>query len=77
MANRIFPSPIKGVSESLDPSKQIPLTSGYMNNVRAIDVLEKQVRIGQRPGLDKVFPDDQIGGDTSPIVWIGVVTTVD
>ena len=76
MANRDMPSPIKGVSESLDPSKQFPLTSGYMNNVRAIDVLEKQIRIGQRPGLDKVF-DQQIGGATSPIVWIGVITTVD
>jgi len=69
-------SPIKGVSESLDPSKQVPLTSGYMNNVRATDVLEKQIRIGQRPGLDKVF-DEQIGGGTHPIIAICVVTTVD
>lgn len=71
-----MPSPIKGVSESLDPSKQFPLTSGYMNNVRAIDVLERQIRIGQRPGLDKVF-DQQIGGDAAPIVALITITTVD
>jgi len=76
MANRNMPSPIKGVSEALDPSKQFPLTSGYMNNVRAIDVLEKQLRIGQRPGLDKVF-DEQIGGASLPIIAICTITTID
>lgn len=76
MANRFFLPPIKGVSESLDPSNQVPLTSGYMDNCRPIDVLEQQVRIGQRPGLDKVF-DQQIGGDTASIVFIGIITTVD
>jgi len=76
MANRNMPSPIKGVSEALDPSKQFPLTSGYMNNVRAIDVLEKQLRIGQRPGLDKVF-DEQISSEAMPIVAITTITTID
>lgn len=76
MANRLLPSPIKGVSEALDASKQFPLSSGYMNNVRAVCVLEKMIRIGQRPGLDKVF-DQQIGGTASPIIWTGTVTTVD
>lgn len=76
MANVDMTSPIKGVSESLDPSKQIPLTSGYMNNCRATDVLEKQIRMGQRPGLDKVFAQ-QIGGTTASIVAICVITTVD
>ncbi len=76
MANRNMPSPIRGVSEALDASKQFPLSSGYMNNVRAIGVLERQVRIGQRPGLDKVF-DQQIGGVITPIVAITTITTVD
>jgi len=76
MSNIDMPSPIKGVSESLDPSKQIPLTSGYMNNVRATDVLERQIRIGQRPGLDKVF-DEQIGEAAYPIVAICTITTID
>jgi len=75
MANTDMPSPIKGVSESLDPSKQIPLTSGYMNNVRPTDVLERQIRIGQRPGLDKVF-DEQIGGAFA-VVAITTITTID
>lgn len=76
MANIDMSSPIKGVSEALDPSKQIPLTSGHMNNVRATDVLERQIRIGQRPGLDKVF-DEQIGGGAFAIVAITTITTVD
>lgn len=76
MANTDMPSPIKGVSESLDPSKQIPLTSGHMNNCRPTDVLERQIRIGQRPGLDKVF-DELIGGLASPIIAICTITTID
>lgn len=69
--------PIKGVSYGFPIDKSPPLTSGYMNNVRAIDVLEKRVRIGQRPGLDKVYASNQIGGAAKPIVAIIVVTTVD
>ena len=46
-----------------------------MENVRAIDTLEKMIRIGQRPGLDKVF-DQQIGG-AAPIIAICVITTID
>ncbi len=76
MANREFPMPIRGVSESLPVDKAAPLTSGYMNNVRPISVLERMIRIGQRPGLDKVF-DQQVGGDTKPIVLVTTVTTVD
>ena len=76
MANIDMLSPIKGVSESLDPSKQIPLTSGYMNNCRPTDVLERQIRIGQRPGLDKVF-SQQIGGGAYPIIAICTITTID
>ena len=76
MANRLLPSPIRGVSEALDASKQFPLSSGYMNNVRAIDTLEKMIRIAQRPGMDKVF-DQQISGAPAPIVVITTITTVD
>ena len=76
MANREFPTPIQGVSELLPVDKAAPLTSGYMNNVRPTDVLEKRIRIGQRPGLDKVF-DQQVGGAASPIVLITTVTVVD
>lgn len=71
-----MPVPIKGISQALDPSKQFPLTSGYMDNIRAIDTLEKMIRIGQRPGLNKVF-DQQIGGSAIPTVAICVITTID
>jgi hypothetical protein len=71
-----FMLPIKGISEGFPADKSPPLTSGYLNNIRAIDVLEKRVRIGQRPGLDKAY-DQQIGGATTPIVAICSITTVD
>lgn len=76
MANRDFPSPVKGFSEGLVASSPLPLTSGYMNNVRAIDTLEKQVRIGQRPGQDKAYAQ-QIGGAAFPIMAICSVTVID
>jgi hypothetical protein len=76
MANRELPIPIRGVSEALPVDKAAPLTSGYMNNVRPIDVLEKRIRIGQRPGLDKAF-DQQIGGASSPILLITTVSIID
>ena len=76
MANREFPIPIRGVSEVLPVDGAAPLTSGYMNNVRATDVLEKRIRIGQRPGLDKAF-DQQVGGASSPVVLITTISIMD
>lgn len=72
-----FQLPLKGVSYGFPVDKSPPLTSSHQNNVRAIDVLEKKVRIGQRPGQDKVYPDQQIGGAASPVVAIIQVTVVD
>lgn len=71
-----FSLPIKGVSFGFPIDKSPPLTSGYANNFRAIDVLEKRVRIGQRPGQDKAY-DQQIGGAASAVIAIIQVTTVD
>jgi hypothetical protein len=71
-----FSLPIKGESQGFPVDKSPPLTSGYLNNIRAIDVLEKRIRIGQRPGQDKVYAQ-QIGGATSPVVAITQVTVVD
>jgi len=71
-----FQLPIKGISYGFPVDKSPPLTSGYQNNVRAIDVLEKRVRIGQRPGQSKVYTQ-QIGGAASPVVAIIQVTTID
>jgi len=71
-----FQLPIKGKSEGFPIEKEQNLTSGYMNNVRPRDVLDNRIRIGQRPGLDKAY-SQQIGGISTPIVAMCIVTTVD
>jgi hypothetical protein len=71
-----FMLPIKGISEGFPVDKSPPLTTGYANNIRAVDVLEKRVRIGQRPGQDKVYTQ-QIGGAALPVVAICSVTIID
>lgn len=76
MANRIINLPIKGFSAGFPVENQPPLTSGYMNNVLPRDTLENKIRLGQRPGLDKVLTQ-QIGGSSQPIVAIIQVTSVD
>ena len=67
--------PIRGISKGLPVDKEPPTTSGYMNNVRPVDVLETQLRLGQRPGLDK-WSDDQIGDSEQPVVACCVVAAV-
>lgn len=69
-------APILGLSKGFSVDKESPLTSGYMNNIRPIDTLEKRIRLGQRPGLDKWGDGDQIGGASSPIVAICIVSTI-
>lgn len=71
-----FPQPVKGYSEGLDVSKTPSEYSSYMNNVRAIDTLERKLRLGQRPGLDKAYAQ-QIAGLVGPVVAICSVTVVE
>ena len=68
--------PIKGISKGLPVDKEPPTTSGYMNNVRPVDVLETQLRLGQRPGLDKWGAGTQIGDSEQPVVACCVVAAV-
>lgn len=68
--------PIKGVSKGLPVDKEQPTTSGYMNNVRPVDVLEKQLRLGQRPGLDKWGTGTQIGVAEQPVVACVIVAAI-
>jgi hypothetical protein len=75
MSNVEFSLPIKGVSRGLPVDKLPPSTSGYMKNVRPRDILENRIRIGQRPGLDKLY-SQQIGGSPAAIVFVGSITTV-
>lgn len=68
--------PIKGVSKGLPVDKEPVTTSGYMNNVRPIDTLERRLRLGQRPGLDKWGAGTQIGAAEQPVVAFVVVAAV-
>ncbi|KKK68801.1 hypothetical protein LCGC14_2940440, partial [marine sediment metagenome] len=44
--------------------------------VRPVDVQEKRVRIGQRPGLDKWGNGTQVGAAEQPIVAMTFVNSV-
>lgn len=68
--------PIKGVSKGFSVDKEPNITSGYINNVRPIDVLESQLRIAQRPGIDKWGAGTLVGGANNPIVAFCVVASV-
>jgi len=71
-----FILPVKGYSEAAAVDKSPPLTSGDMNNVRPTDVMERRLRIGQRPGLDKWGNGDQIGAAEQPVVAMCIVSAV-
>lgn len=69
--------PIKGIFRGALLGHAPALTSESMNNVRPVDSLEKRLRIGQRPGLDKWGGGVSIGGDTDfPVVMILQVSTL-
>ena len=71
-----WPVPVKGVSQGLPVGKEDPATSEYMNNVRPKDILERRIRIGQRPGWDK-WSATQVGGVENPVVAMTFVTTTE
>lgn len=70
-----LPAPIQGISKGVPVDKESPATSGYMNNVRPTDTLERRVRLGQRPGLDK-WSTDQVGDVEQPVVFMVFVSAV-
>lgn len=71
-----WPLSIRGVDYSTPQDKENPANSSYMQNVRPFDVLERRIRLGQRPGMDKMF-SQQISGESAPIVWLQEITLVD
>ena len=71
-----LPPPLKGVSKGLPVDKEPITTSGYMNNVRPVDSLERRLRLGQRPGLDKWGAGTQIGASEQPVIAMCVVAAV-
>ncbi|KKN51288.1 hypothetical protein LCGC14_0623960 [marine sediment metagenome] len=68
--------PIKGIFKGSLTGHAPELTSEYMNNVRPVDVQEKRVRIGQRPGLDKWGNGTRIGATEQPVVAMISVNSV-
>ena len=68
--------PIKGVSKGLPVDKEPPVTSGFMLNVRPVDSLERRLRLGQRPGLDKWGAGTQIGAAEQPVIAFTVVAAI-
>lgn len=71
-----WPLPLAGKSAGIGVSYQEEGTSGYLNNVRPRDVLESRLRIGQRSGLKKAY-SQQIGGEATPVNWLGSITVFD
>ena len=76
MPSQEFLPPLKGILKGAASDKAPQDYSEYMVNCRPIDVLEKKIRIGQRPGLDKWGAGTLIGGENQPVVAMCVVNTV-
>ncbi len=68
--------PIKGLFKGSLTGHAPVLTSEYMSNVRPVDVQEKRVRIGQRPGLAKWGNGIKIGDAEQPVVAMCFVSSV-
>ena len=67
--------PYKGVHKGRAGCDQPKGTSPDLKNVRPYDTLDKRIRGGQRPGIDKLF-SQQIGGAAKPIIDMCTVTVV-
>jgi len=68
--------PVKGIFRGSLPGHAPELTTEVMNNVRPIDSLDKRIRVGQRPGLDKWGNGTQVGAAEQPVVAMCVVSSV-
>ena len=68
--------PVRGLFRGTLVGHAPALTSEDMNNVRPIDTLEKRIRIGQRPGLDKWGNGTQVGAAENPVVAMCFVNSV-
>ena len=74
MAQKL-PLPVKGVNKGITVALTPLEYSTNINNVRPSDVLEKRIRMGQRPGLKK-WSTDRVGADNQPIVEIVAVSSI-
>lgn len=69
--------PHKGFHKGLGAEKQPAGTTPWINNMRVIDTQDNRFRGGQRPGLQRAYTTDLIGGLASPIVILTYITIVD
>jgi|GEM_PF-6574009 len=69
--------PAKGYHKGLGAEKQPVGTTSYIQNMRVIDIQDNRFRGGQRPGLQKAYAQQRIGGASIPIIWLGFITVVD
>lgn len=67
--------PYKGVNSGVTVCTTPQEYTTNMNNVRPVDVLEKRIRLGQRPGLKK-WSTDRVGAENQPVVEIVSVSSV-
>lgn len=74
MATVKFPIPIGGVFYGFNPEDTSGQYSQNMLNCRPLDTLENKIRLGQRPGLKKLYTD-QISGSAQAIVEMGYVSS--
>jgi hypothetical protein len=74
---RKFYLPIKGLHKAIQIADQPELTTQHMMNVRAPGTLERQLRISQRPGLERWSTVQLGGGAANPIVRMVLVDVVD
>jgi hypothetical protein len=68
--------PFKGYHVGLGTEKQPANTTPYIQNMRVIDVQDGRFRGGQRGGLLKAY-DEQISGNTLPVIELIQITIVD
>lgn len=68
--------PLKGINKGVAVCYVPTEYSSDMMNVRPIDVLDKRLRLGKRPGLKKWGAGTQIGSSAQPVVDICSVAIV-
>jgi hypothetical protein len=76
MDSKPIPLPLRGINKGVAVCYVPDEYSSDMLNVRPIDVLEKRVRLGKRPGLKKWGAGTQIGSAEQPVVCICSVSSV-
>ena len=73
MARQVpFPLPVRGLHKGAAYGQQPQGTSPDLCNVRAFEAIEHRLRIGQRPGLGKLYPEEL--GSGTDVRMLGQVT---